>query len=60
MRKNAKERKVITNEEMSVSSFFKIIVWLLIVLIVFTLITMFVTRDKKEKEIQKFNIQILL
>ena len=50
MRKNAKERKVITNEEMSVSSFFKIIVWLLIVLIVFTLITMFVTRDKKEKE----------
>ena len=60
MRKNAKERKVITNDEMNLSSFFKIIVWLLVVLVVFTLITMFVTRDKKEKtdnnEIQYTNI----
>ena len=59
MRKNAKERKVITNDEMSVGGFVKIIVWLLIILIGFTLITMYVTRDKKEKpsnDIQYTNI----
>ena len=49
MRKNARERKMITSDEMNVGSFFKIIIWLLVVLLVFTLITMFVTRDKKEK-----------
>ena len=59
MRKNARERKVIASDEMSVSGFFKIILWLLIILIGFTLITMYVTRDKKEKpsnDIQYTNI----
>ncbi|MBO5530609.1 MAG: hypothetical protein J5970_04350 [Bacilli bacterium] len=59
MRKNARERKVITNDEMSVGGFVKIIAWLLIILIGFTLITMYVTRDKKEKpnnDIQYTNI----
>ena len=59
MRKNAKERKMITNDEMNVTSFFKIIVWLLVILLVFTLITMWVTRDKKadtNNEIQYTNI----
>ena len=59
MRKNAKERKIVTTDEMNVVSFVKIIVWLLIILLGFTLVTMYVTRDKKEKvsnEIQYTNI----
>ena len=50
MRKNAKERRISTEEEMSVGSFFKIIIWLLIIIVIFTLITMFATREKKPKE----------
>ena len=59
MRKNAKERKMVTTDEMNVASFAKIIVWLLIILLGFTLITMYVTRDKEEKpnnDIQYTNI----
>ncbi|MBR1376392.1 MAG: hypothetical protein IJ565_01060 [Bacilli bacterium] len=51
MRKSAKERKnVRVDEEIKVDSFFKILGGLLAVLLVFTLITMFITRDKKEKD----------
>ena len=59
MRKNAKERGIVTSDEMSVIGFIKILAWLLAIVVIFTLITMYVTRDKKENtnnEIQYTNI----
>lgn len=49
MRKNAKERKrAVIDDEIKVSSFFKIIIAILIILVIFTLITLLATRDKKD------------
>lgn len=55
MRKNAKERRqtrnqVVVDEELKIDSFFKIVVVLLIILVIFAGITMWATRDKSEKE----------
>lgn len=48
MRKNAKERKNISsNNDFELFDFIKIILILLVILVAFSLITMFVTRDKK-------------
>lgn len=54
MRKNARERKqarnqVMVDEELKIESFFKIVVILLIILLVFAGITMLKTKDKSEK-----------
>ena len=48
MKKQKRNRNVNTSDEIRLDSFLKIIGILLIILIVFTLITMFIKREKKE------------
>ena len=54
MRKSAKERKqarnhVMVDEELKIDSFFKIVIILLVILVIFAGITMWATRDKSSK-----------
>ena len=54
MRKSAKERRqarnsVVVDDELKIESFLKIVVALLLILAIFAGITIFATRDKKEK-----------
>ena len=58
MRKSAKERKISkVDDELKVGSFIKIILGILIVLVIFSLITMFITRDKTPNEGEDNTIQ---
>ena len=58
MRKNAKMRKrVVQDDEIKVTTFFKYLVGILLILVIFSLITMFATRDKNKDTAEETKMQ---